>query len=587
MVGWSRPAAPGTCCWRIASIAAGDRVGVAERGEERLLPLARAPPRRRGWPRWPGRRDGSAPGSAWRGHRPCSPRSGTARRTPRGPRRPCPRTQPGRHQPADVEHLGLLDRVVELPPDLGHVEVAGRQPGVGRDHPGEPVGVLGDQPQPDQPAPVLADQRHVAAGRGGRRPARGPTRRAARRCGRPAPAACRSGRSRPGRAPRSGPRRRPAPRSRAGRGTTTTARRAAAGRPARRRDPRRRTPSGACRRPGPPPRRTTAARGSRAGRRSGPRGCGRSPRGQSGGPRMVGTMDKPRIFLGSSGKQARLLKSLTGGLADRRRGRAVDDRLQPRRQHPGPAGRAHPRGRLRGVRLRAGRLDLATPGDPAHAGARHGRTARQRGLRGGPVRRRARHAQDVHPARERREAADRPARPDQRALRPGTDPAGAQVGQPEGPQGDRGRGPARRDRGRLVAVLPHRAQRVRALGGEPAPDLPRPAGGLEVEGRSWQQDGTLSARYWSEATRERADPAGRLLLPPGRAAAARGRARGSRAPARSRSSRSTAPAATTRSASTTRSRRVRTSGVYLRADAGDWAVLDSGSVAERAGSPSG
>src|SRR5918998_3884833 len=34
------------------------------------------------------------------------------------------------------------------------------------------------------------------------------------------------------------------------------------------------------------------------------------------------------------------------------------------------------------------------------------------------------------------------------------------------------------------------------------------AGALEVAGRSWQADGTLSARYWSEASNERVDPAG-------------------------------------------------------------------------------
>ncbi len=33
-------------------------------------------------------------------------------------------------------------------------------------------------------------------------------------------------------------------------------------------------------------------------------------------------------------------------------------------------------------------------------------------------------------------------------------------------------------------------------------------GALELSGRSWQEDGTLSARYWSEATKERKDPAG-------------------------------------------------------------------------------
>src|SRR6476660_1818452 len=33
-------------------------------------------------------------------------------------------------------------------------------------------------------------------------------------------------------------------------------------------------------------------------------------------------------------------------------------------------------------------------------------------------------------------------------------------------------------------------------------------GDLNVNGRSWQEDGTLSARYWSEAAKERRDPAG-------------------------------------------------------------------------------
>jgi len=33
-------------------------------------------------------------------------------------------------------------------------------------------------------------------------------------------------------------------------------------------------------------------------------------------------------------------------------------------------------------------------------------------------------------------------------------------------------------------------------------------GVLEVVGRSWQEDGTLSARYWSEASKERKEPSG-------------------------------------------------------------------------------
>jgi hypothetical protein len=34
------------------------------------------------------------------------------------------------------------------------------------------------------------------------------------------------------------------------------------------------------------------------------------------------------------------------------------------------------------------------------------------------------------------------------------------------------------------------------------------AGALEVNGRSWQKDGTLSAKYWSEAAKEKTEPSG-------------------------------------------------------------------------------
>ena len=33
-------------------------------------------------------------------------------------------------------------------------------------------------------------------------------------------------------------------------------------------------------------------------------------------------------------------------------------------------------------------------------------------------------------------------------------------------------------------------------------------GALELRGRSWQEDGSLSARYWSEAVKERKEPSG-------------------------------------------------------------------------------
>ena len=40
------------------------------------------------------------------------------------------------------------------------------------------------------------------------------------------------------------------------------------------------------------------------------------------------------------------------------------------------------------------------------------------------------------------------------------------------------------------------------------PDAQSSDGALEVAGRSWQEDGTLSARYWSEAAKEKKDPSG-------------------------------------------------------------------------------
>ncbi len=108
-------------------------------------------------------------------------------------------------------------------------------------------------------------------------------------------------------------------------------------------------------------------------------------------------------------------------------------------------------------------------------------------------------------------------------------------------------------------------------------------GGLEVNGRSWQEDGTLSARYWSEASKERSDPAGVFYFWNGE------RPRHPDAP-RLEGTGEIKLESDGRASGywTTRSERdpelnARTSGVYLRADAGDWAVLDSGSVEDRAG----
>ena len=109
------------------------------------------------------------------------------------------------------------------------------------------------------------------------------------------------------------------------------------------------------------------------------------------------------------------------------------------------------------------------------------------------------------------------------------------------------------------------------------------SGGLEVNGRSWQEDGTLSARYWSEASKERSDPAGVFYFWNGE------RPRHPDAPRLEGTGEIKLESEDRASGYwTTRSERdpelnARTSGVYLRAEAADWAVLDSGSVDDRAG----
>jgi len=99
-------------------------------------------------------------------------------------------------------------------------------------------------------------------------------------------------------------------------------------------------------------------------------------------------------------------------------------------------------------------------------------------------------------------------------------------------------------------------------------------GMLELTGRSWQADGTLSARYWSEAVKEKRDPPGVFYFWRGE------RPRDANAPElhgtgeiRLESADRGAGYWTTRS-ETDPNVNARTSGVYLRADADDLKVLD-------------
>jgi Predicted nucleotide-binding protein containing TIR-like domain len=107
-------------------------------------------------------------------------------------------------------------------------------------------------------------------------------------------------------------------------------------------------------------------------------------------------------------------------------------------------------------------------------------------------------------------------------------------------------------------------------------------GALEIGGRSWQEDGTLSARYWSEAAKERKDPPGVFYYWKGE------RPRHPNAPQldgtaeiRIESAERAAGYWTTHS-DTHPKINARTSGVYLRADPQDMSILDGRDDRQRA-----
>jgi hypothetical protein len=106
---------------------------------------------------------------------------------------------------------------------------------------------------------------------------------------------------------------------------------------------------------------------------------------------------------------------------------------------------------------------------------------------------------------------------------------------------------------------------------------------LELSGRSWQEDGTLSARYWSEAAKERKDPSGIFYYWKGE------RPRHPNAPQldgtgeiRVESPDQASGYFTTHSDSHPKVD-TRTSGIYVRADPADMNVLDGRDDEQRAG----
>ena len=107
-------------------------------------------------------------------------------------------------------------------------------------------------------------------------------------------------------------------------------------------------------------------------------------------------------------------------------------------------------------------------------------------------------------------------------------------------------------------------------------------GALEVAGRSWQEDGRLSARYWSEAVKERKEPSGifyywkgeRPLDPDNSQLYGTGEIR--------MESAERASGYWTTRADTHPEVDVRTSGVYWRADPQDMSILDGRDDRKRA-----
>jgi hypothetical protein len=107
------------------------------------------------------------------------------------------------------------------------------------------------------------------------------------------------------------------------------------------------------------------------------------------------------------------------------------------------------------------------------------------------------------------------------------------------------------------------------------------AGALEIAGRAWQEDGTLSARYWSLATRESVDPPGIFYFHNIE------RPRNPNAPQFEGTGEIVLESVdrangywTTRSPGGEASE-AKTSGIYLRADPADKELLDKADPAER------
>jgi hypothetical protein len=283
-------------------------------------------------------------------------------------------------------------------------------------------------------------------------------------------------------------------------------------------------------------------------------------------------MNKPRIFLGSSGKQAKLVQAITRGLED-----VADVEPWTTTFNPG-------RSTLDRLVELSREVDFAafvfaqddwTTTDTSQSGQTSPRdnVVFEAGLFGGALGIRRTFILHAH-------GSKLPS--DLLGLTSGHQPGGGSRDQPEAPQGDRDRGSPRPGRGAAVAALADRAERGRTVGGEPPAYLAGPRRWPKRErprlaGR-WHPVGPLL----SEAAKERRDPAGIFYFWKGE------RPRHTNAPRLEGTGEirvETADRAT--GYWTTRSDRdpglnARTAGVYLRADPSHLQVLDGGSEEERA-----
>ena len=216
-------------------------------------------------------------------------------------------------------------------------------------------------------------------------------------------------------------------------------------------------------------------------------------------------MSKPRIFLGSSGKQAKMLQALDQRTRGRRGRRPWTATFNP--DHPllGRLVELTHEVDFACLRLCSGRLDNRRRVAAGQASPRDN-VVLEAGLFGGVLGMERTFILHANGAKLPTDLLGLT------CVRYGEASSPSQVSpEPEIAQGDRR--PSRRlaPRGAVVAALDDRAKRPGTLRGQLATHLTRSRRNLmEVNGRL-AGGGTLSARYWSEAARELKGPDGRLL----------------------------------------------------------------------------